>query len=211
MPGSKRFIMWISTLVLLALLGWGIMPKPVGVDVREISRGPLSVTVTEEGKTRVIDRFVVSAPVAGYARRVELEVGDSVSSGQVIVHLEPMRSSTLDPRSEAEARAAVNTAQAAMNSATESVEAARAEADLAQSEYERIRLVANQGLLSQGALDAARADWRSTKARLRSTQFNSAQGFQLLAPSVIVPRHSLLTIRPVRPNLTVSNVNPSPN
>ena len=33
---------------------------------------------------------------------MELEVGDSVSSGQVIVHLDPMRSGTLDPRSRAE-------------------------------------------------------------------------------------------------------------
>ena len=121
--------MWISTLLLLALLIWGFMPKPVGVDAREVSIGRLSVTVTEEGKTRVIDRYVVSAPVAGYARRVELEVGDSVSSGQEIVHLEPMRSGTLDPRSQAEAEAAINAAEAALSAATESVEVSRAEAD----------------------------------------------------------------------------------
>jgi len=113
------------------LSGTGFMPKPVGVDARKVSRGPLSVTVTEEGKTRVIDRYVVSAPVAGYARRVELEVGDSVFSGQEIVHLEPMRSGTLDPRSHAEAEAAINAAEAALSAATESVEASRAEADLA--------------------------------------------------------------------------------
>ena len=172
MPGSKRLIMWISMLVLLALLAWGFMPKPVGVDVREVSLGRLSVTVTEEGKTRVIDRYIISAPVAGYARRVELEVGDSVSSGQAIVHLDPMHSGALDPRSQAEAEATVNATQAALSAATESAEASRAEADLARSEYERVRRVANQGLLSQGTLDSARADWRGTQARLRSAEFN---------------------------------------
>jgi HlyD family secretion protein len=172
MIANRRFITWTSALVLVLLLVWGFMPKPLGVDVREITSEILSVTVTEEGKSRVIDRYVVSAPIAGYARRIELEVGDSVSSGQVLAHLDPMRSGTLDPRSKAEAEAAVRGAEAAMNAATEAVEASRAEAELAQNEYERIRLVANQGLLSQGALDAARAQWRSSQARLRSAQFN---------------------------------------
>jgi HlyD family secretion protein len=164
--------MWASAAILVLLLAWGFMPKPVGVDAREVVSKTLSVTVTEEGKTRVIDRYIISAPIAGYARRVELEVGDSVTDGQQVVHLDPMRSGTLDPRSQAEARAAVSTAEAALSAATESVEATRADADLAQNEYERIRRVANQGLISQGALDAARADWRSSQARLRSAEFN---------------------------------------
>jgi HlyD family secretion protein len=172
MTGQRRIFMWASAAILVLLLVWGFMPKPVSVDVREVVSKTLSVTVTEEGKTRVIDRYIISAPIAGFARRVELEVGGNVSSGQVIVHLDPMRSGTLDPRSQAEAKAAVSIAEAALSAATESVEATRAEADLAQNEYERIRQVANQGLISQGALDAARAEWRSSQARLRSAEFN---------------------------------------
>jgi HlyD family secretion protein len=170
--GSRRIVVWVSALLLLALIVWGFMPKPVGVDVREVTRGPLRVTVTDEGKTRVIDRYILSAPIAGYSRRVELEVGDSVTTGQELVHLEPMRSGTLDPRSQAEARAAVNAAEASLNAANETVTAASAEAELARNEYERVRRVANQGLISQGALDTARADWRSSQARLRSAEFN---------------------------------------
>lgn len=172
MTGQRRIIMGTGSLLLLILLVWGFMPKPMGVDVREVIRDTLSVTVTEEGKTRVIDRYIVSAPIAGYVRRIELEVGDSVAAGQVVAHLDPMRSGTLDPRSQAEAEAAVNTARAALSAATEAAEATRAEAELAQNEYERVRQVANQGLLSKGALDAARAEWRSSQARLRSAQFN---------------------------------------
>ena len=172
MTGQRRILMWASTAILVLLLVWGFMPKPVGVDAREVVSKTLSVTVTEEGKTRVIDRYIISAPIAGYARRVELEVGDNVASGQVIVHLDPMHSGTLDPRSQAEATAAVSIAEAALSAATESVEATRAEADLAENEYERIRRVANQGLISQGALDAAHAEWRSSQARLRSAEFN---------------------------------------
>jgi HlyD family secretion protein len=172
MKGSGKIFLWIALAAVVILIAWGFMPHPVGVDVRPVKRGPLSVTVTEEGKTRVIDRYVVSAPVAGYARRLEFDVGDLVRSGQPLVHLDPMRSGTLDPRSQAEAEAAVNTAQAALNAAIEAVEAARAEAELARNEYERVRRVAQQGLISQGALDAARAQWRSTQARERSSDFN---------------------------------------
>ena len=172
MPTPRKFALLAGGIVLLGLIAWGLLPKPAAVDVREVIHGPLSVTVTEEGRTRVIDRYAVSAPIAGYARRVELDVGDSVVGGQPLVHLDPMRSGTLDPRSEAEARAAVNAAEAALNATTEAAEAARAEAELARNEYERVRRVANQGLLSRGALDAAQADWRSGAARLRSAEFN---------------------------------------
>ena len=42
--------------------------------------GPLQVTIDEEGETRVRERFVVSAPVAGRLLRIELEPGDPVAA-----------------------------------------------------------------------------------------------------------------------------------
>ncbi len=84
MPGSKRLIMWISTLVLLALLVWGFMPKPLGVDVREVSVGQFSVTVTEEGRTKA---FGSPTHVRVYARdfkdRLE-SVGFSVRTHDIV-------------------------------------------------------------------------------------------------------------------------------
>lgn len=168
----RRTLIIVVGIGLAGLIAWGFMPRPVEVDVRAVTHGILSVTVTEEGKTRVIDRYVVSAPIDGYARRIELDVGDVVEAGQELVHLDPMRSGTLDPRSQAEAQAGVNAAQAALSAANEAVTAATAEAERARNEYERLRRLAAQGLVSQNALDAARADWRSTEARQRSAQFN---------------------------------------
>lgn len=168
---TRQISIWTVAIVVAALITWGLLPKPVGVDVASTHTGTLSVTVVEEGKTRVIDRYVVSAPVAGFARRVELEVGDTVKAGDLLLHLDPMRSPNLDPRTQAEARAAVSTAEAALAAAEEGAEAAAVEATLASNEYERVRKVANQGLLSQGALDSAYAAFRTAGARKRSAAF----------------------------------------
>lgn len=168
----RRALIYAIAVGIAGLIAWGFAPRPIGVDVREVTRAPLSVTVTEEGKTRVIDRYLVSAPIDGYARRIELEVGDAVTAGQALVHLDPMRSATLDPRSRAEAQAGVTAAQAALSAANEAVVAVTAEADRARNEYERLRRLAAQGLVSQNELDAARADWRSSEARQRSAEFN---------------------------------------
>jgi len=108
-PEIRRRILIITvTVAVILALVYGFMPKPAQIDIAEAKKGPMKVTVDEEGKTRVKDRFVVSAPVAGFLRRVELEVGDAVKKGQIVAELEPLRSSVLDPRSRAEALAAVS-------------------------------------------------------------------------------------------------------
>ncbi len=73
--GRKIGLAVLALVIVLAIVR-GFQPQPVIVNVAEASRGAMRVTVEEEGKTRVIDRFVVSAPIAGFARRVEMDVGD---------------------------------------------------------------------------------------------------------------------------------------
>ncbi|HRH81651.1 MAG TPA: biotin/lipoyl-binding protein, partial [Thiobacillaceae bacterium] len=109
--------MILLALLLAAGLIYGFMPRPVPVDVAAARTGTLAVTVEEEGKTRVMERYVISAPVAGYARRIDLKVGDAVRRGQVLAVLEPSRSDALDPRARAQAEARVSAAQAALAAA----------------------------------------------------------------------------------------------
>ena len=120
-------------------LAWGFMPRPARVDLVAAARAALAVTVREEGKTRVRDRYVVSAPVPGFAHRIELDVGDAVEPGQLIVKLEPLRSASLDPRSAAEAQARVAAAEAALQAAEQNARASASEHQLAQQELERWR------------------------------------------------------------------------
>ncbi|MFN3712892.1 MAG: efflux RND transporter periplasmic adaptor subunit [Alcanivoracaceae bacterium] len=148
-----------------------LRPQPVWVDAAVVSRQPLEVTIVEEGRTRVQNRFVVSAPVAGYVRRIELEVGARVSKGQLLTRLEPLRSEVLDARSRAEAEARVAAARASVAAAEQQVAVAQADEQLAASELKRIQQLAEKKLVSVEVLQQTEAAATRTTAALRSARF----------------------------------------
>jgi HlyD family secretion protein len=162
-------VVTVIGLVILAVV-YGFMPKPVPVDVKKAERGPLRVTIDEEGKTRVRDRFVVSSPVSGYMRRVELEVGDRVNRGQALVSLEPARSSVLDPRSRAEAEAVVSAARAGLKTAEENSRAAAADAEYAGQKLERNRTLVEKGYVARDLFDQSASEAKRTEASLLSAK-----------------------------------------
>ncbi|MEJ2643833.1 MAG: HlyD family efflux transporter periplasmic adaptor subunit [Gammaproteobacteria bacterium] len=149
----------------------GFRPQPVAVETAAVTTGPLRVTVEEEGKTRVQDRFVVSAPVAGYARRVDLDVGDAVDKGQPLVELEPLRSMVLDPRSRAEAQARVAAAEAQLESARAQSRATAAEAEHTKVDYERVAKLCTVQCVSEEEKDTAKAKWQVAEANHRAAQY----------------------------------------
>lgn len=156
-------------LLAAAVLGgllYGFFPGAVPIETTAAAKGPLVVTVEEEGKTRVRDRYVISAPVAGHARRIDLRVGDLVKAGQTVAVIEPARSSALDPRSHAQAVAAMQAAEAAVAAARANAQAAAAQAELARQELERAAALRKSKFISEQALDKARTDAdRSQAAR----------------------------------------------
>jgi HlyD family secretion protein len=171
MQWSRQAGFSVAAVVVVLAIAYGYWPKPVLIDAVEVGRGPLQVTVEEEGKTRVSDRFVISAPIIGFARRIELDVGDSVSRDQVVVEMEPLRAIVLDPRSRAEAQARVAAAKAALRAAQESTRAADAEADYAASELERFRLLYENNAIAREELEQAQMAERRTRANRSSAEF----------------------------------------
>jgi HlyD family secretion protein len=152
-----------AALLVVVAIAYSFMPRPVTVRTMEVTRGPLQVIVEEEGETRVEDRYVVTAPVAGFARRVEVEVGDRVVAGQPLVRLEPARAALLDAPGSADAAARADAARARLGQAD--VVAARATA-----ERERVeRLVAADAATRQ-ALEQAIADEAGALAALRTAR-----------------------------------------
>jgi HlyD family secretion protein len=168
----RRNTFWIISLTLMALaIGFGLRPQPVLVTTATVERSLMQVTIEEEGKTRVKDRFVVSAPVAGYVQRITLDVADNIKKQQVLTQLEPLRSAVLDPRSRANARASVAAAKSSLQASQEQALAAKADADYAEQEYQRKIQLKNTQFISDEALNLAIAEQRRTAAVLRSAHF----------------------------------------
>ncbi len=169
----QRYLTFIVVaLLIIAALFYGFRPQPIMVETAPVTRGPLQVFVEEEGKTRVTDRYEVTAPVAGTTCRLGYEVGDEVELGQTLLMLEPLQSQPLDARSRAQAEARVAAAESSLRAAEQAVKAAGADAALAKTEVNRIGKLFKQGHISRGQLDQAEARTRSTEAVERSATFN---------------------------------------
>ena len=157
---------------LVALLVWAFRPQPVPVDLTVVDRGALMVTVDDEGETRVRDRYVVSAPVPGRMRRVELEPGDPVVAGRtVLVTFEPADPTLVDSRSRAQIEARVRAAEAAVGSARAETERSRTELEFAERELARYGELAEEGIASREQLDAAQRQARALEDAARSAEF----------------------------------------
>jgi HlyD family secretion protein len=159
----KLFVIGIIVVVVSATV-YGFLPKPVAVDLVDVSRGPLQVTIEEEGRTRLKDRFVISAPTAGYLLRIEAKVGDAVRKGQTVAMLEPVRSQALDPRSRAQAEAAVSAAQAGLAAALEKARVAMADAEYIEKRAERIANLHTKGSVAKDQFDQTQAEAQKARA-----------------------------------------------
>ena len=172
LPLRTHPAMTVIAVLIIGLLVWGFWPQPALVEAIAVKRAPLTVTIEEEGRTRVVDRYVVSAPVDGVTCRVDLNVGDSVEQGQVLLAITPLESQVLDPRSRAEARARVSSAESALHAAEEQAVAAAAAEQLAAAELRRVRPLKDKGVISYGAFDEAVTEAKTTAAAKRSADFN---------------------------------------
>jgi HlyD family secretion protein len=159
----------ISVLAVVALAGVAVWPSAVTVEIGSVARGPLSVTIDEEGQTRVCDRFTVSAPVAGRVMRIELEPGDRVRRGAIVARVRPEAPPLLDARTRAEAQAAVESARAALGRARADEQHVRAESIQAQRELKRTRELADAALVAKQDLEA-----RESAAQVAEESLNAA-------------------------------------
>lgn len=166
---------------LLVLLGLGVvaaivvasLPKPVAVDTAQVTRGTLRVTVDAEGKTRVRDRYVITAPLYGNLARIEHDPGDDVQTGDILARVTPLEPSLLDPRARAELEARVRRAEAARRQAEAGVERAKETAEFAERDLERNRELAQAGALPRLTLEESELEARRSKSTLESAQFGA--------------------------------------
>jgi HlyD family secretion protein len=161
--------------LLAAALAWALWPAAVGVDAAEVTAGPMAVTIDEEGKTRVKDVFVVSAPQAGTVLRSPLLAGDEVRKGKTLVALlRPSPPPFLDLRTRLEAKAQAEAAAAAVRLAEAELAQATSEQRFAEAELKRARALAASSTVSERALERAEIDAAVRKAAVERAEASLA-------------------------------------
>lgn len=170
MTWKRRIAIMVGAVALGLVILYGFWPEAQPVDTAEVIRGPLEVVVQEEARTRVVDRYAITAPVAGYAPRVDWDAGDHVGVGDVLVALKPLHPDFLDPRRHAEAEARVRAAEAALHSAEQNVEAARADAAYAQADFDRVAALWDKEAATKQELDRARTQAARAQAQLTASE-----------------------------------------
>lgn len=165
----RLMLLGLATLVIGAIV-WAYLPQPVRVSVTVVSKGPMDVSIEEEGRTRVRERYLITAPVSSYVPRLEFRVGDTVRAGQTLAVLEPLPPGVLDVRSRAEAQARVAQAKAALQAAETGADAAKAGADYADRELARVQALRKSGAVSQTTMDQAESQARQDTALLASAK-----------------------------------------
>jgi HlyD family secretion protein len=134
----RKLLSGIVVLAVAAAIVYALLPKPALVDFGYVVSGPMDVTVDEEGKTRIKERYIVSAPLQAQLRRIELKPGDPVEAGKTLLAvLEPCDPALLDHRAKAMAEARVKAAEAAKRQSEANILRTKAALEFAKSEYQR--------------------------------------------------------------------------
>ena len=145
-----------AAVVGLALLAWAFAPRPLEVETGIASEGPFETTIDEDARTRLAERFVVSAPLAGRLARITLREGDTVESGAPLALLAPVLSPLLDERTARELQARIGAAEAGVQRAAARIGAARVAAERARVELARTEQLAQQNFVAPTKIDADR-------------------------------------------------------
>jgi HlyD family secretion protein len=185
-----RLIWGIAILVLAGLVTWGLLPRPVEADFARVDRGDVRVDLVDEGRTRMHDTYVISAPISGRVLRVEVEPGDAVARGAVVARVTRTAAGFLDSRTDLSARATVDAAAAQLRSADTSL-------DLARREQERTRSLAQQKLVSIAAVDESQARLQAAQAARDAAAAELARARSALQPADSTAAGSVAVRSPV--------------
>jgi HlyD family secretion protein len=165
-PGPMALVITL-TLVVAAALYLALRKPPYQVDLAKVTQGAMTVTIDDEGETRVHDLYVVAAPINGRLTRIELEAGDPVIAGRTIVaRLAPTDPDFLDRRTETRVTAQVQALNAVLASSAMRISQAQAARDLATKEQGRISVLVKRGFATRAALDRANTSVLQAEAAL---------------------------------------------
>jgi len=189
---ARSIVIWIGVVVALGAVAlWAFRPQPLSVETAVVGQGRFEQTIDDDGKTRVRDRYTVSAPLAGRVLRIALRAGDLVEQGQVIAVIVPSAPALQDQRTVRELEERIGAAQASVLRAAAMEERAKAQAEQARSDADRTRRLADGGFVSPSNLEQAALTARMRDKELDAARFERQAAERELAQS----RAALLRVR----------------
>lgn len=147
---------------------WAFWPRAELVETSRIVRAPLAVGFREEGRTRVLERYVVNAPVDGVVERIALEPGDAVSLGSPVAVLRPSRGALLDPVNRSQTQARLDALKSELTSARASLASTTEERRRTAAALARGSALAKGRLISQSDLDTLQSQAATADTALRA-------------------------------------------
>lgn len=210
----KKIAYTIVGVTTFLLIVWAFRPSPILVDVKQVQRSNLQVTIDVEGKTRVRDRFVIASETNGHLARITLNEGNTVTPGMVVAQIDPLplnasvqevlgrlaewraqRAGVVTQRPKVEtvqqARTRIQVAEARQQQAEARVSQARAALLQAQRDRDRAQQLAATGAIAQQDREVAELN-ETTKAKELETAILAAQAE---ASEVEVARAALAVVQ----------------
>lgn len=193
---SKNSGWIVATAVVIGVLILALLPQPVPVDVASVARGAFTQVIEEDGKTRVRERYTVSAPLDGTVERIRLKAGDPIEEGMVLAVMQPRLPVFLDARTEQELRERASIAEAMQKQALATVERTQAALKQAQADYTRTKVLTDSGLAAQ-----ARREHDELQLRLAEKDRQAAEfAVRAAAHQVELARAALLRVGQMKRN-----------
>jgi HlyD family secretion protein len=171
MKTSNRIALAAVVLGLAAVVGWALRPVPVPVETARVVRGPYEQLVSDDGKTRVRDRYTITAPLAGRIERIRLRAGDVVTRGDEVAVLAPALPALHDARTERELRARLGAVEAQQRRAAAEVKRVTVRRDQARIDLARQKKLQGEGFISPAALDQATLALQTEERALEAAQY----------------------------------------
>ncbi len=167
---SKLFLFGVGALVIFGL-SYAFVPVPELVDLATIAPGELLVTVDEDGKTRIRERYIVSAPLSGRLLRIDLDPGDEVQAGETLLATIEPRSRTARRPHHRPSRSPLESRRIGQTPCAPMTEQARLEQANAEEELGRLRNASVGGGVTESELDVAEMRYRTASEAIRSAKY----------------------------------------
>ncbi len=190
MPSRRWLYTGAAGAALVLVLAWAFAPRPLQVEAARVSIGYFETAIEEDGKTRLPDQYVVSAPLSGLLSRIVLREGDDVAAGAVVATLHPAYAPFLDARAQREQQARLGAARAQEQAAIAALERANVAMLRARHDAQRTEQLAGAGFVAPSRLEsdqmaalAAQKEVASAAAQRQIARHDVAQARAALAAS----------------------------